>query len=115
MTTRLTGYLGNTIQADDTYILAMIDPQAKWTKAVVSLTRNAAYDGVITVQSRPVGSTAPFVTQSYTTKAGAIASATLGAATDQIDIDATGKEIALSSAGRTVGSMTVNVAAQNEA
>jgi hypothetical protein len=115
MSTRLTGYLNNTIQADDTYILAMIDPQSKWTKAVISLTRIAAYNGVITVQSRPMGSSAAFTTQSYTTSAGASSVATLGAADTQIDIDATGKEIALSSTGRTAGSMTVNVGVQNEA
>lgn len=115
MTTRLTGYGPVTLGANDTYVLAGIDPQGKWTKAVVSIKRNASYDGSITVGSRPVGSSAAFVTQSYTTKAGAVSSAALTTGDDQIDIDATGKEIALIVTGQTQGTATVYLGVQNEA
>jgi hypothetical protein len=115
MTTRLTGYSVTIPVASDTYVLAGVDPQAKSGKAVINIQRNGGYDGTLTLQSRPAGSSAPFVAQYYTTKAGAIASAALTTGNDQIFVDATGLELAFVSSGATVGSATITLGVQNEA
>jgi hypothetical protein len=115
MTTRLTGYATTIPIASDTYILAGIDPQSKPASAKISLVRNGGYDGSVTLQARPAGSSGPFLAWFYTTKAGAISSAAFAAGNDQFSVDVSDLELALVTSGATVGTLSVAVAVANEA
>lgn len=116
MTTRLPGYSVTIPIASDTYILPAVDPQARGGRVVVSLVRNGGYDGTVTLQSRPAGSSAPFQVWYYTSKAGVNPStAAFTTGNDQFKLDATGLEIALVTTGATVGTLSVSLGVENEA
>lgn len=113
-----------TIQADDTYILKTGQPDAnRIARRVISLTAVSAYDGAITLKSRPRGSSAAFTTQPYEKQflngvaadGSKVTTGISGTVGDSlIELDDSGLELALVSSGRTVGSMTVNTRSLNE-
>lgn len=102
-----------TLDVDGNYILNTAIPDSDRRQTVsINGTRVLAYDGSILVKQRPRGSTGAWKTMAYTIlSTGAKSAAALGAADFEIEVDSSGREIALdSSAGtRAVGSITLNI------
>lgn len=96
---------------NDTFVLATAIPDSDRPVTVSgALTRVSAYDGTLTLSARPRGSTGAWKAIAYTNPAtGATSAAAFGAADAQFRLDATGLELALVGAGRTVGSMTLDI------
>lgn len=102
---------------NDTFVLATAIPDSDRPVLVHgNLTRVSAYDGNLTLCQRPRGSAGAWKAVAYTNPAtGLIATAVFGAADAQFRLDATGMELALVGAARTVGSMTLDLTDNPEA
>lgn len=102
-----------TLDVDDTYILKTGQPDgSRKSRRTIKFTKTA-YNGSITVKSRPRGSSGAFTDQPYEKQylnaAAGDGSKVTTAITDNstISIDDSGLEIALVASGRSAGSMAV--------
>lgn len=100
-----------TIDVNDTYVLNVAIPDSDRRQTLeIALQRVGAYDGTLLVQARPRGSSLNFQTIAYKLEStGATQASALGAADALIEVDATGLEVALTSSGRTVNSLSCYV------
>ena|SRR5579872_3513702 len=119
MSTPLTGYLGNVLGGNDTYPLKMIDPVQRIAKAVITITRNNGYDGVITVEGRARGSSQGYQPTPYQNNISgaqnAVATLTSAASEHSITVDVSAQDIALVVSGQSTGTATVDVAMAEQA
>jgi len=113
MATTLLGYVAqqgppvvpHSITTNDDYDVACVRVDNISALLTIGLEIAGGYDGNITVKSRRRGSNDSFVNQSYVKPDGSLGTTTINAST-VIQIDATGKEIRLTTAARTVGTAT---------
>jgi hypothetical protein len=109
MSTQLTGY-NNSITADDTYILGCVDPMARKTIATIMLTASGGYPGTATIQGRPKGSSKPFQVINYAKPPGSAVAASAITPPAIIEVDATGKDIAIvTTGGLSTGALQIDV------
>lgn len=106
MSTSLLGYGPHTITTDDDHPIRCVNIEGRPVLLTVGLEFLDAYDGGVTFKSRRKGSNDTYVAQSYVKPDGTVSSATIAASTN-VQIDASGKDIEAVTQGRTTGSLRV--------
>src|SRR6266568_7958778 len=110
MATKLYGYGPNNVSVNDDYDLQCLNnTRGRREVLLVGFKKNNAFDGTITIKSRTRGSAEAFVAQAYTKQDGSSAVAAIAAAAldSTYVVDATNKDIRLTTAVRTVGDIDI--------
>lgn len=105
---RLTGYGPHEITTDGDYDIACIVVDGnRPTLDTISLDWGT-FDGDVTFKTRKRGSDADFEVQSYVESDGSVAVAALSGPTDKtVQIDVTGKDLRITTNGRSMGTLLV--------
>lgn len=114
MATKLYGYGEHAIATNDDFDIQCIrldEPRAGLL--TVGLTFNG-FDGNFTLKSRRRGSSQAFKAQSYVLQDGTLSSSAISADTT-VQVDATGKDIRITSANRTTGTASLGFDVADEA
>jgi hypothetical protein len=117
MAQNLIGYGPHTVSANDDYdLLGAQGDEGRDTDVVIGLEGVGGFDGTTQPKSRAQGTSDTFDEQGYTTAAETVAVAAIAAAAlpTSIRVKSTGKEIRLTTAARTVGTLRITIRKSNE-
>jgi hypothetical protein len=112
MSQSLYGYGPHSITSDDDYDLKCVGTETRPQLLTIGL-EFGTYDGNVTVKTRKQGSSESWKTQAYA-KDDFSTSAAAVTANQDLQIDVTGKDVRLTTAGRSTGTLTVNLHLSNE-
>jgi hypothetical protein len=108
MSTTLNGYGPHLITTNDDFPLAAVRVDSARPVLLTITLIFGTFDGTVTIKSRGRDSAGTFSTQAYVKPDGSVASAAITADTT-VQIDVSGKEIELTTASRTTGTLTVRL------
>ena len=112
MSTSLYGYGPHSITTNDDYDLKAVGAETRPQLLTIGL-EYGTYDGNVILKTRRQGSSDTFITQAYAKPDATVATAALTANTN-VQLDVTGKDVRLTTAGRTTGTLTVGLHLSDE-
>lgn len=112
MATSLFGYGPFAIITNDDFDLKAVGSETRPQLLTLGL-EFGTFDGTVTVKTRRQGSSDTFVTQSYV-KPDLTGAATAISANTVVQVDATGKDVRITTAARSTGTLTVGLHLSDE-
>jgi hypothetical protein len=113
MATSLTGYGPFSITTNDDFDLKALGIDGSKAVLLTIGLKFGTFDGNVTIKSRRRNSSDSFVTQSYVRPDGSVVSTALAADT-VVQVDATGKDIRLTTASSSTGTLTAGIDVVND-